>query len=422
MTALAPLVPPLLVLALLALRQPLVVILLAIAASVHLLWGAGRLEYIAEDLWIALDKELVLSIPMFMLCGQVMTRGGTARRIVAVMRALTPSLPGGMAVACTLACALDASISGSSIVTMLAIGSVMVPSLLAAGYERRYALGAVMAGGTLGIIIPPSIPMIIYGLVTETSVVELFRAGIGPGLLLTLAFAAYAVWRHRHLPPQRFDLRALLAALREGSWALAMPAILLGGIYSGRFGLIEAAAVALVYAVAIELFVHRDLTLRGLYDTVLEAARFGGALFPIFAIAVSLSVVLAEHRVPEQLVGLVQGWIASPLGFMLAVNALLLVLGTLMTIDVAILVLAPLLAPLAEAYGYDKVLFGIVMILNLEIGFLTPPVGMNLIVAMGAFKQPFGVLCRAALPFIAIMLGTLAVVIWQPWIALALAR
>ncbi len=307
MTALAPLVPPLLVLALLALRQPLVVILLAIAASVHLLWGAGRLEYIAEDLWIALDKELVLSIPMFMLCGQVMTRGGTARRIVAVMRALTPSLPGGMAVACTLACALDASISGSSIVTMLAIGSVMVPSLLAAGYERRYALGAVMAGGTLGIIIPPSIPMIIYGLVTETSVVELFRAGIGPGLLLTLAFAAYAVWRHRHLPPQRFDLRALLAALREGSWALAMPAILLGGIYSGRFGLIEAAAVALVYAVAIELFVHRDLTLRGLYDTVLEAARFGGALFPIFAIAVSLSVVLAEHRVPEQLVGLVQG-------------------------------------------------------------------------------------------------------------------
>ena len=425
MTTLAPLlplVPPLLMLVLLALRQPLVIILLALAACVHGLWGAGRLDYIAEDLWIALDKELILSIPMFLLCGQVMTRGGTARRIVAVMQALTPRLPGGMAVAATLACALDASISGSSIVTMLAIGSVMVPSLLAAGYERRYALGSVMAGGTLGIIIPPSIPLIVYGLVTETSVVELFKAGVGPGLLLTAVFAAYAIWRHRHLPPQRFDAGALWRALREGVWALGMPLLLLGGIYSGRFGLIEAAAVALLYAVAVELFVHRALTPRGLYDTVLEAARFGGALFPIIAIAVSLSVVMAEHRVAPQLVAAVQGWITTPLAFMLAVNALLLLVGTVMTADVAILVLAPLLAPLAEAYGYDKVLFGIVMVMNLEIGFLTPPVGLNLIVAMGAFKQPFAVLCHAALPFVALMLGTLAVVIWQPWIALALAR
>ncbi len=422
MTTLAPVVPLLLVLGLMALRQPLVIILLALAACVHALWGAGRLEYVAEDLWIALDRELILSIPMFLLCGQVMARGGTARRIVDVMQALTPRLPGGMAVAATLACALDASISGSSIVTMLAIGSVMVPSLLAAGYERRYALGSVMAGGTLGIIIPPSIPMIIYGLVTETSVVELFKAGIGPGLLLTAVFAAYAIWRHRHLPAQRFDGRALRAALREGVWALALPVILLGGIYSGRFGLIEAAAVALVYAVAIELFVHRALTLRGLYDTVLEAARFGGALFPIIAIAVSLSVVLAEHRVAQHLVTWAQGWIASPLAFKLVVNALLLLVGTLMTVDVAILVLAPLLAPLAEAYGYDKVLFGIVMVMNLEIGYLTPPVGLNLIVAMGAFRQPFGLLCHAALPFVMLMLGTLAFVIWQPWIALALVR
>lgn len=155
---------------------------------------------------------------------------------------------------------------------------------------------------------------------------------------------------------------------------------------------------------------------------MLEAARFGGALFPIIGIAVSLSVVLAEHRVAPQLVAWVQGWIASPLAFMLVINALLLLVGMVMTTDVAILVLAPLLAPLAEAYGYDKVLFGIVMVMNLEIGYLTPPVGLNLIVAMGAFRQPFGVLCQAALPFVALMLGTLAVVIWQPWIALAWAR
>jgi C4-dicarboxylate transporter DctM subunit len=422
MTAWLPLVPLLLVAVLLVLRQPLLVILLVLAASVHLLWGQGRLEYIAEDMWIALDRELVLSIPMFLLCGQVMTRGGTALRLVRVLKALTASVPGGLALACTLGCALDAAISGSSIVTMLAIGSVMVPSLLRAGYERRYALGAVMAGGTLGIIIPPSIPMIVYALMTETSVIDLFTAGIGPGLLLTAVFSAYAVWRHRHLPRAPFDRTELLRALRDGVWALLMPVILLGGIYSGWFGLTESAAVALAYAVVVEVFVHRELDARGLWAVVLAAARLGGALFPIIAIALSLSIVLTEHRVPATLVAWVQAQVQSPLAFIVAVNLLLLLVGCLMTIDLAILVLAPMLVPLAEAYGYDKVLFGVIMILNLEIGFLTPPVGMNLIVAMGAFKQPFGLLCRAALPFVVMMLGCLALVIWQPWIAMGLVR
>jgi C4-dicarboxylate transporter DctM subunit len=421
-TPLAPFLPIVLVAALLVLRQPLMLILLALAALVHLLWGQGRLEYIAEDLWIALDKELILSIPMFMLCGQVMTRGSTARRLIRIMKALTPRVPGGLAVACVLSCALDASISGSSIVTMLAVGSVMVPALLKAGYEKRFALGAVMSGGTLGIIIPPSVPMILYALVTETSVVDLFKAGIGPGILLTLVFAAYAVWKNRHMPTTPFDAGEFWVALREGIWALLLPVILLGGIYSGFFSTTEAAAVALVYAVLIELFVHREMKLADLYATVLEAARFGGALFPVIACALSLSLLLTEHRVPTALVQWVQLYIESPLTFIVLVNLLLLMVGCVMTIDVAILVLAPLLMPIAEAYGYDKVLFGIIMILNLEIGYLTPPVGLNLIVAMTAFKQPFGTLCRAALPFIGLMLGCLAMVIWQPWIAMGWVR
>lgn len=425
MTTLAPLLPllpPLLMLVLLALRQPLVIILLALAACVHGLWGAGRLDYIAEDLWIALDKELILSIPMFLLCGQVMTRGGTARRIVAVMQALTPRLPGGMAVAATLACALDASISGSSIVTMLAIGSVMVPSLLAAGYERRYALGSVMAGGTLGIIIPPSIPMIIYGLVTETSITDLFAAGFGPGILLTLVLSAYAVFVNRHRPSERFSFEEFGIAFRNGIWATMMPVILLGGIYSGYFTATEAAAVALCYAMLVEVFVHKELQLRDFYNVVLETSKLGGSLFPVLAVALSLNIILTEHRVPQMMVSWMQGYISSPLMFMLLVNILLLIVGCLMTTGEAILVLAPLLAPVAAAYGYDKVIFGLIMILNLEIGYLTPPVGLNLIVAMGAFKQPFGRLCIAAVPFIILMMFCLALVIWQPWIAMYLVN
>ena len=418
----AALLPIGLVAVLLVLRQPLMVILLALAALIHLVWGRGQLADIVEDLWIAIDKELILSIPMFMLCGQVMTKGSTARRLIRIMQALTPRIPGGLAVACILSCALDASISGSSIVTMLAIGSVMVPAMRQAGYEPRFTLGAVMSGGTLGIIIPPSIPMILYALVTETSIVDMFAAGVGPGLLLTFAFAVYSVWRNRHMPTTPFDAAESRLALREGLWAALMPVILLGGIYSGIFSTTEAAAVALAYAVAIELFIHRELRLKDFFAIVLEAARFGGALFPVLAIALGLSIVLTEHHVPATLVRFVQTYIDSPLTFIVLVNLLLLAVGCLMTIDTAILVLAPLLAPLAAAYGYGPVLFGIVMILNLEIGYLTPPVGLNLIVAMGAFKQPFGLLCRAALPFIVLMFSCLALVIAQPWIAMGLVN
>lgn len=414
--ALGALLPVALVVLMLVLRQPLIAMALAVAALVHLLWGQGRLEFMAEDMWNALDRDLILSIPMFLLCGQVMTQGSTARRLIDILRALTRRLPGGLAVAATLGCALDASISGSSIVTMLAVGSVMVPALLQAGYERRYALGAVMSGGTLGIIIPPSIPMLLYAVVTETSVIDLFRAGIGPGLLLTAAFTAYALWRHRRMPREPFSWAELRLALRRGIWALLMPVVLLGGIYSGRFSVTESAAVALVYAAFVERFCHRELTLAALMRLLGEAARIGGMLFPLIAVAVSLTMLLTEHRVPPLLVAWMQELVHSPLAFMLLVNALLLAVGMLMTIDVAILVLAPLLVPMAVAYGYDPVFFGIVMILNLEIGYLTPPVGLNLLVAMGAFRQPFALLCRAALPFIAIMLACLALVIAVPGI------
>jgi len=264
--------------------------------------------------------------------------------------------------------------------------------------------------------------MIIYGLVTETSVTDLFAAGFGPGLLITVVLSAYAVWFNRHKPTQAFEWSGFVAAFRRGIWALMMPVILLGGIYSGYFTATEAAAVALAYALLVEIFVHRELEARDFYNVVLETSKLGGSLFPLLAVALSLNIILTEHRVPQALVTLMQGYITSPVMFMLLVNALLLVVGCLMTTGEAILVLGPLLAPLAAAYGYDKVVFGIIMILNLEIGFLTPPVGLNLIVAMSAFKQPFGLLCRAAVPFIGLMMICLAVVVWQPGIAMYLVN
>ena len=406
------------VLALLILRQPLLVILMSVAAYIHIVWGQAKLDYIIEDMWVGLDKEVILSIPLFILCGNVMTRGSIAQRLINILASITRPLPGGMAVACVLSCAVFAAISGSSIVTMLAIGSIMYPAMRQAGYNLNFTLGAIMSGGTLGIIIPPSIPMIIYGLVTETSVTDLFAAGFGPGILLTVVLSIYSVWVNRHMPTERFDFAHFKEAFRNGIWSAMMPVILLGGIYTGYFTATEAAAVALCYAMLVEVFIHRELKFSDFYKVVLDTSKLGGSLFPVLAIALSLNIILTEHRVPQMLVTAIQGYITSPLMFMLIVNVLLLLVGCLMTTGEAILVLAPLLAPVAAAYGYDKVIFGLIMILNLEIGYLTPPVGLNLIVAMSAFKQPFGRLCIAAIPFILLMMFSLALVIWQPWIAM----
>ncbi len=404
----------------LVLRQSLLVILLAAAAIVHLVWGKGQLDYIIEDMWISLDKELILSIPMFVLCGGVMTRGSTARRLIDIAAALTRHLPGGLAVACVLSCGVFAAISGSSIVTMLAIGTVMYPAMKEANYSTRFSLGLIMAGGTLGIIIPPSIPLILYGLVTETSITDLFIGGVGPGILLLVVFALYAMWINRNMATLPFSWAILRQALANGIWAMMMPVLLLGGIYSGFFSAIEAAAVSLIYALFIEIFIHKEMKVGQFYEVVLDASKLGGTLFPLLAIALSLNLVLTEHRVPLMAVEIVQSYISSPLAFMLLCNGLLLIVGCLMTSGEAILIFAPLLAPLALSYGYDKVLFGIIMIVNLEIGFLTPPVGLNLLVAMSTFKQKFGELVIAAMPFVVLMLGCLALIAWQPWIAMTL--
>ena len=404
----------------LVLRQSLLVILLAAAAIVHLVWGKGQLDYIIEDMWISLDKELILSIPMFVLCGGVMTRGSTARRLIDIAAALTRHLPGGLAVACVLSCGVFAAISGSSIVTMLAIGTVMYPAMKEANYSTRFSLGLIMAGGTLGIIIPPSIPLILYGLVTETSITDLFIGGVGPGILLLVVFALYAMWINRNMATLPFSWAILRQALANGIWAMMMPVLLLGGIYSGFFSAIEAAAVSLIYALFIEIFIHKEMKVGQFYEVVLDASKLGGTLFPLLAVALSLNLVLTEHRVPLMAVEIVQSYISSPLAFMLLCNGLLLIVGCLMTSGEAILIFAPLLAPLALSYGYDKVLFGIIMIVNLEIGFLTPPVGLNLLVAMSTFKQKFGELVIAAMPFVVLMLGCLALIAWQPWIAMTL--
>ena len=411
-----------LVLAALALRQNIIVVLLGSAAYVHLVWGDGHLEYLAEDLWISLDNSLLLAIPMFLLAGSVMTRGSIAQRLIDLATAITRPLPGGLAVATILSCAIFAAISGSSPVTLLAVGTIMYPALLKEGYDKRFVLGALTSGGTLGIIIPPSIPLILYGIVTETSIADLFLAGIVPGLMIATVLAGYSLWVNRHMPAQRFDLAEFSKAVLRGGWSAMLPVILLGGIYSGYFSATEAAAVALVYALFVEVFIHREMRLLDFYGTAVETAKLLGMLFPIVAVALSIKTILTIEEIPDALALFITEATSNPIMFLLAVNIVLLIVGCLFDIISAILILAPLLLAPALAYGIDPVHLGVIMVINLEIGFLTPPLGLNIIVAMTAFKERFLTICRSVLPFIVLILAVLMIVTYIPSTALVFVR
>lgn len=412
----------LLALVLLILRQNLVAILGLTLVIAYTILDQGDPGALMLDAWHALNQEILLAIPLFLLVGQIVSQGTGAERMVRLMRALTRPIPGGLAVAAVLACAIFAAVSGSGIATLLAIGTVMYPALVKAGYDKSFAIGALCSAGTLGIVIPPSIPLILYGFMTQTSIAALFLAGLLPGLMLTGLISGYAYLAHRHLDIEPIDWPEVGHALRGSLAALSTPVIVLGGIYSGYFTATEAAVVGVVYAGLIELAVHRDLKITELPDLLGKTAVTLGTLFPVLMFAFCLNTLLMIEGTPQMLVDTLVDWFAHPVMFILATNLMLLVVGTVMDIGSAILLLAPLLNPLAQANGMDPVHFGIMMVVNLEIGYLTPPLGLNLIVAAAIFRESFWFVCRAVLPFLGLMVIGLFLVAAFPQISLFLVE
>ncbi len=399
---------------LLWLRQNMIVVLGVASAWLYFFYSNGAIGNTALDAWQNARSEVFLAIPLYVLAGNVLANGSIAARLIRIMAALTAPIPGGLALAAVLSCTLFSAISGSSTVTMLAVGGVLYPALLKAGYDRLFALGLLCAAGTLGIIIPPSIPMILYGIMTQVSITDLFKAGVLPGMFLATLLGAYAVLKNRRLRQSKhFDLREIGEAIGSGGFALLVPVIILGGIYSGYFTATESAVVALFYAVLIDAFVYRQLTFAGLFKITQETVKMSGALFPMLIMAISINVFLTEKHVPEMAAQWLGTVISDKYSFLIAVNLMLLLVGCLIDIGSAILILSPLLMPMAKTMGIDPVHFGVIMLVNLEIGYLTPPMGLNLIVASVAFKASFADCCRAVLPFIGLLLvGLLVVVLW----------
>ncbi len=409
---------PIIIIVLFLLRQNLIVILGTATAYAYWAFGDGVISNIVVDAWDAANKDILLSIPLFILAGNIMSRGGMASRLIDLMKSLTAPIPGGLAIATILSCAAFAAVSGSGTVTLLAIGTLMYPALINAGYPKSFALGALCAAGTLGIVVPPSIPLILYGIMTQTSIGDLFIAGIGPALLLTILMLGYAMMQNFSHRESSWNLDYILTSLKKGVWALLMPIIILGGIYTGYFTATESAAVAVVYAIIVETFIHKEMKWAVLFEVIAETTKLLGSLFPVLMIALSLNVFLTYEEVPQSLVAWMSQRIDNPTTALLGINLFLILIGCIIDIGSAILILAPMLGPIANSQGIDPVHFGIIMVMNLEIGYLTPPLGLNLIVAMGVFKEKFWTVCKATIPFLLIMLTGLLIVSFVPKIAL----
>jgi len=388
-----------------------------------LFFGQDSLASLSLKLFETSEHFTLLAIPYFILAGAFMTTGGVARRMIRFAIDCVGHLRGGLAIASVLACMLFAAVSGSSPATVVAVGSIVIAGMVRAGYPKPFAAGVICNAGTLGILIPPSIVMVVYGAATETSVGKLFMAGVIPGIVLglMLMIAIYVRARIIGLQPQpRAPLREVLVAGRDSLWGLLLIVIILGGIYGGIFTPTEAAAVSAVYAFIIAVFVYRDIGLRNVPQVLVDAGKVTVMLMFIIANALLFAHVLTTERIPQAIAEQILAWGMPSWAFLIVVNVLLLIAGNFMEPTGIILILAPILFPIAMELGIDPVHLGIIMTVNLEIGMVTPPVGLNLFVTAGITKMSIMEVVRAALPWLSVLLVFLVLVTYIPQIALFL--
>lgn len=420
----------LIVLLLILLGEPLFVILGMIATCCFYFFmpdiyhDLDSFNIFIEKMFELTDKNVLLAIPFFVVSGTIMTAGKIAQRLIDFARAVTGWLPGGLAISTVLACMFFAAISGSSPVTIIAIGSMMFPALVKDSYKENFSLGLVTSAGSLGILIPPSIPMLIYAIMVSGTVVidvgELFLAGVLPGFVIGSFLAVYSFieGKRRKTSVKKFRFHEVRETFRDGFWALLLPVVVLGGIYVGVFTPTEAAAVSVVYALVVEIFIHRQITLKDVPALFAEATLLMGSLLVIMVMAFCFNEFLVQNQVAQRAVEWMAAKNFTPVVFLVVMNVLLLIVGFFMDIMSAIMILSPLLAPTAVALGLHPVHVAIITIVNLEIGYLTPPMGLNLFVSTSLFKKSFGQVVRSVIPFTGVMLIGLIIVTYVPTVSI----
>ena len=380
------------------------------------------LQVVAIEFWGIAEMPILLAIPLFTFAGYLLSESQAPQRLVRLTTALIGWMPAGLAIVALAACAFFTAFTGASGVTIVALGAILFPAMQQAGYGDRFNLGLVTSAGSLGLLFAPSLPLILYGVVAEVPIDQLFLAGLLPGFLMLLVLSAYSVWQNRAIrtPLADFSWREVWAASRAACWEIPLPIVVLGGIYSGTFAISEAAAVTAAYVLLVDVLILREVKLRELPRIMRESMILVGGIMIILGVSRASTNYMIDAGVPQQLLAWVSGMVDSPLAFLLMFLLFLLVLGAILDIFSAIVLLVPLILPVAQQFGVHPAHLGIVFLATMQLGYLTPPVGLNLFIAAYRFERPIGEIYLATLPFFVALLLSVALITFWPWLSLAL--
>lgn len=378
------------------------------------------------ELYRLTESSVLMALPLFAFAGFLLSEAKTADRLVRVSMAALGWLPGGMMIIGLITCAFFTMLTGGSGVTIVALGALLLPAYTQSGYPERFSLGLITTSGSMGLLLPPAIPLLLFGIiaqqmdVTGVDIADLFLAGIIPAIVMILALYFYGLWAMRHAPAptQKFKVKELLLCLNESKWELGIPIIVLGGVISGILVLSEAAAVTALYVLIVEVFIYKDIKLKQLVKIMQNSMVMVGGILLILGVAFSFTNFLVDAQVPETIFNLIRENIDSKWAFLLSLNVFLLALGAILDIFAALIIMVPLLLPVALEYGVDPVHLGIIFVANMQIGYFTPPVGMNLFIASYRFKKPISELYRATIPFMLVLMVVVLLITFVPELSL----
>ena len=402
------------------------------SAAMYGFWAAEiPLSIMAVEIYRITDTPMLVALPLFSLSGYILAESGTPGRLVNLARAFLGWLPVELPIIALLTCAFFTAITGASGVTIVAIGALLYPSLRQAGYAKHFSLGLVTSSGSLGLLLAPSLPLILYGVIIQQMDIgvsidlkDLFLAGLIPALLMVILLTLWSLWVNPHELKQRepFQLKRVKAALLEAKWELPLPVILLCGIYGGFFAISEVAAIAVTYVLVSQMIFYREVTVNQLPNIIVRSSVMVGSIILILAVSLAFTNVLIDAEIPMQVFEFIREHIHSKYAFLLALNIFLLMLGAILDIFSALMIMTPLMVPVALSYGIDPIHLGIIFLANMQIGYFTPPVGMNLFIASYRFKEPITELYKATLPFFFVLLFAVLLITYIPWFSLALIK